>query len=77
MRERVVMSASSVEYPMSEILGMPIQQIAMELSCPVFLFEEMLLETYVYLVEAQWVFLHRIYNLDRAKALAATVIESF
>ena len=72
-----MMSASSVEYPMCEILGMPIQQIAMELSCPVFLFEEMLLETYVYLVEAQWVFLHRIYNLDRAKALAATVIESF
>ena len=77
MRERVVMSVSSVEYPMGEILGMPIKQIAMALSCPVFLFEEKLLETNIYLFEAQWVFLHRIYNLDRAKALAATVIESF
>ena len=77
MRERVVLSASSSEYPMGEILGRPIKQITMELSCPVFLFEEMLLETNVYLLEAQWVFLHRIYNLDRAKALAATVIESF
>ena len=74
MRERVVMSVSSVEYPMGEILGMPIKQIAMALSCPVFLFEEKLLETNIYLFEAQWVFLHRIYNLDRAKALAATVI---
>lgn len=76
-RECLVMSKAAAQYRMSKVLGVPLKQVAMELSCPVYLFELMRVHTKLYKWQGQWVFIHRIYNVDRGHALAATVVERF
>ena len=76
-REHLVHSEMADKLNLGRTLGKPLKKVSMELRCPFYLFEVGRVETTVYHVEGQLLFLHHVYNVTRANTLAAIVIEDF